>query len=54
MTPFNPLQPLERGTNLIEASAGTGKTWTITMAPPYTKNGTCATENILHGRRVGW
>ena len=30
MTPFDPLQPLERGTNLIEASAGTGKTWTIT------------------------
>ena len=30
MTPFDPLQPLDHGTSLIEASAGTGKTWTIT------------------------
>ena len=29
MIPFDPLQTLETGTNLIEASAGTGKTWTI-------------------------
>jgi exodeoxyribonuclease V beta subunit len=29
-TPFHPLQPLPRGTTLLEASAGTGKTWSIT------------------------
>ena len=28
--PFDPLQPLPRGTTLLEASAGTGKTWSIT------------------------
>ena len=27
---FDPLQPLLRGTTLLEASAGTGKTWSIT------------------------
>ncbi len=30
MTPFDPLQELPPGTTLIEASAGTGKTYTIT------------------------
>src|SRR6476659_7728807 len=27
--PFDPLGPLPTGTTLLEASAGTGKTWTI-------------------------
>ena len=54
MTPFDPLQPLERGTNLIEASAGTGKTWTITalVVRLIIEEGLSLSEALVLGREA--
>ena len=40
--PFDPLGPLPTGTTLLEASAGTGKTWTIgALVTRFVAEGSC-------------
>lgn len=46
--PFRITDPLPTGTTLLEASAGTGKTWTIaSLVTRYVAEGVCAVDEML-------
>lgn len=48
MAPFSVLGPLPTGTTLLEASAGTGKTWTIaSLVTRYVAEGVCRLDELL-------